>query len=174
MKAPVIPTLRTERLTLRAQRPSDFETYASFYGSQRSTGMGGPIDRPTAWRLFAAELGHWQIRGYGFWMAELTETGETLGQFGFWHPDGWTEVEIGWSVYGDHEGKGYAFEAATALRSYAYHSLGWGPLSSVIYKGNARSEALATRLGATPECDWITPAGKDAVIWRHPGPEALA
>lgn len=168
------PTLTTDRLTLRAQMPQDFDAYADFYGSERSWGMGGPIDRPAAWRLFAAELGHWQMRGYGFWMVDVTETGETVGQVGFWHPEGWTEVEIGWAMFEGSEGKGYAFEAAQNLRSYAYDVLGWGPLTSVIAPGNTRSESLAQRLGATPERDWTTPSGRVGVIWRHPGKEALA
>jgi RimJ/RimL family protein N-acetyltransferase len=174
MIAPQVPVLATERLTLRAQRPGDFDAYAAFYGSERSWGMGGPIDRPAAWRMFAAELGHWVMRGYGFWIVDVTATGETVGQVGFWHPEGWTEVEIGWAMFEGSEGKGYAFEAAHAARSYAYGELGWGPLTSVILPGNTRSEALAARLGAQPERDWTTPAGKAAVIWRHPAREARA
>ena len=169
-----IPTLTTERLTLRAQRPSDFDAYAAFYGSERSWGMGGPLDRAQAWRAFAAELGHWQLRGTGFWAVEVTETGQTVGQVGFWNPEGWTEVEIGWAMFEGSEGKGYAYEAARCLRAYAYDSLGWGPLTSVIVPGNTRSEALAARLGATPERDWVSPSGRQAVIWRHPGRDALA
>lgn len=169
-----VPVLATERLTLRAQRPDDFDAYAAFYGSERSTGMGGPLERPAAWRLFASELGHWVMRGYGFWMVDVTETGQTVGQVGFWHPEGWSEVEIGWAMFEGSEGKGYAHEAARAARAHAYDTLGWGPLSSVIYPGNTRSEALARRLGAWPERDWTTPTGTPAVIWRHPSREALA
>ncbi|MEZ5721901.1 MAG: GNAT family N-acetyltransferase [Paracoccaceae bacterium] len=168
-----IPTLTTDRLTLRAQRPEDFDAYAAFYGSERSWGMGGPLERPQAWRAFAAELGHWQMRGYGFWAVDVTETGETAGQVGFWHPEGWSEVEIGWAMFAGSEGKGYAYEAAKHLRAYAYDSLGWGPLTSVIVPGNTRSEALATRLGARPEREWRSPTGRTGVIWRHPGRDAL-
>ena len=136
---PVAPVLTTERLTLRAQTPSDAEAHAAFYGSVRSAGMGGPLDRPQAWRQFAAELGHWLLRGYGFWMVEVTETGQTVGQVGFWNPDGWTEVEMGWAMFEGSEGKGYAYEAALTARAYAYDTLGWGPLTSVIVPGNTRS-----------------------------------
>lgn len=173
MIAAQVPTLTTERLTLRAPVPADFDAFADFYASERSVGMGGPIDRPTAWRAFAAELGHWVLRGYGFWAVDVTGTGETVGQVGFWHPEGWTEVEIGWAMFADAEGKGYAFEAAQGLRSYAYDVLGWGPLTSVIVPGNTRSEALAKRLGATPEREWMSPSGRTGVIWRHPAKEAL-
>lgn len=174
MISATVPTLTTDRLTLRGQRPGDFEAYAAFYGSERSAGMGGPIDRPTAWRAFAAELGHWVMRGYGMWSVDVTATGETVGQVGFWHPEGWSEVEIGWAMFEGSEGKGYAYEAARALRAFAYDEWGWGPLTSVIVPGNTRSETLARRLGAAPERDWVSPSGRQAVIWRHPSAEELA
>ena len=164
-----VPVLTTDRLTLRAPQPADFEAFAAFYASDRSRGAGGPLDRPAAWRGFAAEIGHWVIHGYGNWIVEVTETGKAVGQVGFWNPEGWSEVEIGWTMYQGSEGKGYAFEAAMAARAYAYDALGWGPLTSVIAPGNTRSEALAARLGARPERDWTSPSGKPAVIWRHPG-----
>ncbi len=166
------PTLTTERLTLRAQRREDFEQYAAFYATERSWGIGGPLDRPSAWRAFAAELGHWVIRGYGFWSVDITASGTTIGQVGLWNPEGWREVEIGWAMFAGFEGKGYAFEAAKAARAYAYDTLGWGPLTSVILPGNTRSEALARRLGAWPEGNWTSPRGIETVIWRHPGPDA--
>lgn len=168
-----VPTLVTERLTLRAPRPEDFEAFAAFYASDRSWGSGGPLDRPTAWRGFAAEIGHWVLHGYGNWIVEVTETGKAVGTVGFWNPEGWSEVEIGWAMFEGSEGKGYAHEAALRARAHAYDTLGWGPLTSVIVPGNTRSEALATRLGAAPERDWVTPSGKPAVIWRHPAREDL-
>lgn len=173
MIAANVPVLTTERLTLRAPAEADFELYAALYASERSAGIGGPLDRRAAWRGFAAELGHWILRGYGFWMADVTASGETVGQVGLWNPEGWSEVELGWAMFDGSEGKGYAFEAAQAIRTHAYETLGWGPLSSVIVPGNTRSEALARRLGATPEREWLSPSGRTGVIWRHPGKERL-
>lgn len=169
-----VPSLATERLVLRAPAPEDFDAFAAFYASERAQFVGGPLERPAAWRAFAAEIGHWVMRGYGMWLVDVIETGETVGQVGFWHPEGWPEVEIGWSMFEGAEGKGYAAEAALAVRDHAYNTLGWGPLISVIAPGNTRSEALATRLGAAPEADWVTPSGHPCVLWRHPGKEALA
>lgn len=161
--------LQSERLTLRPPAPEDFEGYALFYASPRSSMNGGPLDRPAAWRAFAAELGHWQIHGYGLYSVIETATGKLCGRVGFWNPEGWLEREIGWSMYDGFEGKGYAYEAALTARQHAYDTLSWGPLISVIAPGNDRSIKLAERLGAAYERDWETPSGKPTLIYRHPG-----
>lgn len=168
-----VPVLRTERLVLRAPRAGDFDAYATYYCEERSRFTGGPLDRPTAWRTFAALIGHWHLRGYGLWIV-TDAAGAAIGHVGFWNPEGWLEREIGWALYPGYEGKGFACEAAMAARNYAYDTLGWGPLTSVIAPGNERSIALAVRMGASFEKEWISPSGKPALIYRHPGPGGVA
>ena len=168
------PVIETERMILRGPEASDFEAYAAFMESDRSHMTGGPMDRATAWRAFACEIGHWVLHGFGMWTATDRETGAIVGQAGFWMPEGWLERELGWRLYEGFEGRGLAIEAALALRGHAYERLGWGPLISVIAPGNARSIRLAERLGATLERDdWTTPSGKAALIYRHPGVNAM-
>jgi RimJ/RimL family protein N-acetyltransferase len=167
------PVLETERLILRLPEAKDFEAYATYYAEDRSCFTGGPLDRPTAWRAFAAQLGHWQLRGYGLWTVTEKGIDAAIGHVGFWNPEGWLEREIGWVLYPGHEGRGYANEAAMAARTHAYRDLGWGALMSVIAPGNDRSIALAVRMGASLEREWVSPAGKPALIYRHPGPEAV-
>jgi RimJ/RimL family protein N-acetyltransferase len=90
---------------------------------------------------------------------------------------GWPEKEIGWSVWApEAEGKGLAFEAAQAARAWAYGTLGWTTAVSYIDPANARSIALARRLGATrdpeaPLIDGYTP--ENTLVFRHPAPERL-
>ncbi|MEZ5769680.1 MAG: GNAT family N-acetyltransferase [Paracoccaceae bacterium] len=76
-------------------------------------------------------------------------------------------MEIGWAMFEGSEGKGYAHEAALAIRAHAYDTLGWGPLTSVIVPGNTRSEAPPPVSALRPERDWLSPSGRQAVIWRH-------
>ena len=169
-----IPTLETERMFLRAMRADDIEAEIAFFQTERSHSVGGPIAAPQVWRAVAGMIGHWALRGYGFWALEEKTTGAYLGRVGLWNPHPWPEPEIGWTLMAPAEGKGFAREAALAARAYAYDTLGWGPLTSVIVPGNTRSEALAARLGARPERDWLSPSGRQAVIWRHPSKAELA
>ena len=169
-----IPTLTTERLTLRAPGPKDFEPVAAFYASERAAMVGGPFDRPSAWLRFASLVGHWHLRGFGRWIVAARGGGEPLGIVGLHFPETWPEREIAWTLFAGAEGRGIAHEAARAARDHAYRALGWRAAVSLIKAGNARSEALARRLGAHREGDWEHPTAGFLGVWRHPGPEADA
>ncbi len=168
-----IPQLETERLILRAPRESDFEADVDFYASERSHGFGGPLTREATWRNLATVLGHWVIRGYGCWSVDEKATGLYCGHVGLWSPEGWQEPEIGWALHAAAEGKGIAFEAAQAGRTYAYDVLKWKTAISSIVPGNTRSIALAKRLNASFESLYEHPSFGPMEIYRHPAPEAV-
>lgn len=167
------PVIETERLILRPNRAEDFEHYAAFYASDRALLRGGIKTRAQAWIQFAAEIGHWTLRGFGFWAVEEKATGAYCGQVGLWHPEEWAAPEVGWMVIETAEGRGIAYEAALRSRSYAYETLGWEVVSSCISVGNERSIRLAERLGA--RFDRIHPRVglPDHLVYVHPQPEAL-
>ena len=165
--------LETENLILRMLKAEDFDAHAKFLATERSKGVGGPVNRADAWRKFATDFGHWVLRGYGMVTIVEKSSGKQVGVVGFWNPEGWLEVELGWTVYDGFEGRGYAYEAANAMRKYAYETLNWKTLTSVIASDNTRSIALAKRLGAHFEQNWTSPSGKSAVIYRHPAPDYI-
>lgn len=129
--------------------------------------------RTEAWRWFASVIGHWHLRSFGFWTITSKVDDTPLGICGVWEPEGWPEPEIGWVVYEVAEGKGIAFEAATAARAHAYDVWKMPALSSNIIPGNERSVALATRLGATFEREYQNVSHGTEMLYRHPAPEAL-
>ena len=164
-----IPTLETERLTLRGPIESDFEHLAVFFADKdRSWGFGGPLDRTKAWRWFASIIGHWALRGFGFWTVTDKITSEVYGLCGIWEPEGCPEPEIGWVMFAGSEGKGLAFEAAIAARTHAYDTWKMPALSSNIFPGNTRSIALAERLGATFEKEFQSVSHGTELLYRHP------
>jgi len=93
---------------------------------------------------------------------------------GFFDPEGWPEPELGWTLFAGFDGHGYAQEAAICTRDWAYASLGWASVISIIPIGNADSVKLAKRLGAKFESNWTYPSGDGAHIYRHPGPGVQA
>lgn len=168
-----IPTLNTERLHLRAPTLADFDAVAGFYAEERSHFVGGPLTREQAWRMLSQEAGHWVLQGYGRWILEEKSTGATVGVVGLWCPEGFPERELGWDLFKGATGKGYAAEAGTAARAYAYDTLGWTTLISLVAAGNDASAAVATRLGAKPDGTFLHERFGEAQVFRHPGAEAL-
>ncbi len=143
--------IETKRLILRDIDPErDFESWARSMGDDRTVRFldGKVLDRAMAWRHMAALIGHWVIRGYGFFSVEEKESGEWVGRVGPWYPEGWPAPEIGWTISPDHWGKGYATEAGRAAIDYAFNSLGWSRVIHVILVGNESSIAVAKKLGS--------------------------
>ncbi|MEM6375155.1 MAG: GNAT family N-acetyltransferase [Pseudomonadota bacterium] len=166
-----IPTLETPRLILRGPEPHDFDPLCAFLlDRDRSWGFGAEKDRPKAWRWFALSIGHWALRGYGYFTMELKETGQPCGLTGIWNPEGWPEPEVGWVLYEGFEGKGIAYEGAERARRWAYEDVGLKTLTSNIVPGNARSLALAERLGATFERAYENCEMGAEHLYRHPSP----
>lgn len=174
MTLTAIPTLETERLRLRAPCEADFPAEAEFFASQASHFVGGPKRPDETWRALAMMLGHWMLRGYGFWGIEDKADGTYLGRVGLWGPEGWPEPEIGWTLMPHATGKGYATEAALAARAYAYDVLNWPTAISLIDPANVTSEAVARRLGAEFETTYEHPGFGTMYVWRHPAPDTLA
>jgi RimJ/RimL family protein N-acetyltransferase len=167
------PILKTERLILRGPQIEDFAPLAAFYASDYCAGFGGPLKRDDAWRWFACNVGHWHIHGYGYFTVVEKSSGKAAGLSGIWNPEGWPEPELGYALFAEYEGKGIAYEASVCAREWAYSSLGFTTLSSHIVPGNARSIALAERLGAVYERSYTNPHMGEDQIFRHPRPEAL-
>ena len=143
--------IETERLILRAIDPKrDFEPWAKTFADENTMRyMGGKaLDRANAWRNMAACIGHWAIRGYGFFSLELKSTGDWVGRVGPWFPEGWPEPEVGWTIAPQHLRKGYAVEAARASLDYVFDVLRWPRVVHVILEGNAASVAVAEKLGS--------------------------
>jgi len=167
-----IPVIETRRLVLRGPEPQDYPDFKATFASYRSRFMGGPLNAYETWMLYAAEIGHWAIRGYGMWMIHDRQTGETCGMAGGWFPAKWPEREIAWIIWPDKAGNGYALEATHAVRRYLYETLGWEGAVSYIDPKNLDSIRLAERLGAVKDLGAATIDGNDAV-YRHPSPERL-
>ncbi|SHH97978.1 GNAT family N-acetyltransferase [Marivita hallyeonensis] len=167
-----IPVLETKRLRLRSPEPEDYPDFKATFASYRSRFMGGPLNAYETWMLYAAEIGHWEIRGFGMWMVHLKDSNQTVGMAGGWFPAKWPEREIAWIIWPDQAGKGYALEATNRVRKHFYDDKGWEGAVSYLDPKNLDSIRLAERLGAKKDHDAPTVDGSD-VVYRHPSPDAL-
>ncbi|GGL75477.1 GNAT family N-acetyltransferase [Wenxinia marina] len=168
----MIELLETPRLILRRPEAKDWDAARAFFTSDRAAGIGGPLSEGAAWRAFAAEIGHWAIRGYGMWAVTLRGEDRAVGLVGPWYPVDWPETEVGWMIWDPAiEGTGIATEAAHAAIRHAYDGLGWDTVVSYIDLDNARSIRLAEKLGAVHDPAARVPnPDKPCRVYRHPRP----
>ncbi len=144
--------LETKRLALRPVAPEDFEAHAAMMADARVGRFLSldlkPQSRATAWRGFASMLGHWRMRGYGFFSVLEKSSGRWLGRVGPWMPEGWPGLECGWGIAPDHWGKGYAGEAAIAAIKWTFdENPSLDRIISLIDPANANSQAVAKKVG---------------------------
>ncbi len=162
----MIPTLTTERLELRAFTEADFETWAGIVADPEvARYIGGVRDRMQAWLRIAAYLGHWQLRGYGQWAVVERDSGRLVGRSGLWFPEGWPELEVGWTFARSAWGNGYATEAARAAVEWGRTELGLRRIASAIAPGNTRSIAVAERLGMRFDRKAVLPPDDEVLVY---------
>jgi RimJ/RimL family protein N-acetyltransferase len=114
----------------------------------------------------------WALRGYGFYSVD-TRTGDFIGPCRGDLPRRLGRTELAWHLYDGFEGQGYAAEAAVAARADYHARIAARPPISYVDVGNARSVALAERLGATVERTLDDAKGHHHV-YRHPAPQGAA
>lgn len=177
MAVPFGPVLFTERLMLRVPDASDLDGFAAFAADAETMRfLGGIKRRAEAWRDLCGVAGSWLVNGYGMFSVIERATGRWVGRLGPWQPEGWPGPEVGYGVLPEFAGRGYAYEATVAAIDYAVDMLGWGDVMHCIEPGNARSIALARRLGAINrgptqlpapyDMDRIDNWGQSAAQWR--------
>lgn len=140
--------LRSARLSYRRVRHDDLDLFASFLGDEEATRyliVPRAHTRPEA----ATLLDRWVAQFDGaIGMYTVRDSTDTVGWSGYvrralrWGD----ELELGWSIRREHWGKGYATEAALALRP-----LGPERVVHLIHPENLRSIHVAERLGAEIE-----------------------
>jgi RimJ/RimL family protein N-acetyltransferase len=91
--------------------------------------------------------------GHCFWAVLLRSTGEVIGQCGILYQDlrNKPENEIGYLLQRRYWSHGYATEAATACRDWAFSHFRYDYVVSYIDPRNTRSIAVAKRIGMTLE-----------------------
>jgi RimJ/RimL family protein N-acetyltransferase len=144
-----MPTLETTRLLLPPLEEGDLDEYAAIMADPEVVRYLGhdPQTRDQAWRSLALYVGHERLRGWTYNAVVEKDTGRLLGRCGLWFPEGWPGLEVGWALGRFAWGRGFATEAATAWRDWAFGVLGADELVSVIHCDNERSKRVADRIG---------------------------
>jgi ribosomal-protein-alanine N-acetyltransferase len=154
--------IETERLLLRKPLPEDASGLLEAFAdpeAMRYIGDGSTTDLAGAEQAVRRWLERWDAWGIGTFVVERTQDARVLGRAGFlrWDPETWEiggpETELGWGLAREHWGRGYATEAAVALRDWGLAERGLTRLISLIQPGNERSIHVAEKIGERYERD---------------------
>ena len=162
--------LETDRLLLRAPVPGDAEALAPMYADpevMRYVGDGRTLTQSDTERSVKRMIERWEADGFGLFTTVRQEDCAIIGRVGLlvWNTDTWepttraeaanapSEVEVGYTLGKPYWGRGYATEAAGAVRDYALNELGAERLIALIIHGNTASENVARKLGLEYERD---------------------
>ena len=89
--------------------------------------------------------------GFGLWLVQLKEGSIPIGMCGLIKRDALEHVDIGFAFLAVHNGRGYGFEAATAVLDYAKNKIGLPHILAITNQDNVRSIRLLEKLGLTFE-----------------------
>ena len=164
-----LPVLESARIRLRAPVLTDFDAWAEVLCGPNTKDLGGPFTRDEAFAEFCISVSMWLLRGHGLWTVEDRASHEILGFVLLGFEPGDREPELGYLFRPMAQGLGLATEAALVVRDHALNRLQLPGLVSFIAPGNARSAALARRLGAYPDGEV-----EGSQVWRHAPKETLS
>ena len=157
-----MPTLTTDRLTLRPWRDDEAAVVLDLYSRLEVQRFIGPVPRLMETRAQAlARIAAWRDLAHPpheVWAVEPTGSGAPVGTLllkpipasgrsgAAPQPSG--DTEIGWHLHPDYWGNGYAVEAAGAVLAHAFAS-GLDRVVAVTNPANTASQRVCTRIGMT-------------------------
>ena len=162
------PVLETPRLYLRPMRPDDLKDLLTIFGDPVVMDVFGvkPFGEPEMERWLARNLRHQEQHGFGLCSVILKETDTLIGDCGLELMDlaDGRIAELGYDFQSRVWGNGYATEAATAVRDYAFDVLQMPRIVSLIRPGNHASRRVAEKIGMRLEQIIHEPG---AHYWRY-------
>lgn len=148
----MVTPIESSRLLFKGWDEDCFPEFASYFSDpEMSRYVGGLKTQEEAWRLLAAYIGHWHLKGYGYWAVYEKHTQKLVGAVGLWKSIGWPELELGYWLLKEMQGQGYAIEAAERCLTYAFQTMKVPTVVSYIDPENLPSRKLAERLGGILE-----------------------
>ncbi|GIM63624.1 GNAT family protein [uncultured Nocardioides sp.] len=151
----VVLPIGTERLLLRPHRMDDLDDLVAFHSDPDVVRyVPWPVrDRAATEEALQVKLTQTELVAHGQWLVlavELRSTGTVIGEVLLkWASDG--QGEVGFALGREHQGHGYAAEAATAMLRLGFDDLGFHRITAVCIEDNTPSARLLARLGMRQE-----------------------
>jgi [ribosomal protein S5]-alanine N-acetyltransferase len=162
-------TIETERLILRPMAASDTEAMLTIFTDPPVMAAFSltSFSRQQMEEWVQRNLDHQEKFGYGLFSVILKSSGKLIGDCGLEQMDveGEKVAELGYDFHSDYWHQGYATEAASAVRDFAFNELNLTRLVSLIRVGNYPSKRVAERVGESLLSEFTNPWG--IKYWKY-------
>ena len=165
-------TLESERLWVRRFTHDDLDLLARLLGDPVVTRhLGGPKDRAGAeTTLRTRALDYYdQHPGLGMWATLERATGRAVGFHVLNHIHGEPDIQVGYALFQDAWGLGYATEMSVRLLRYGFEDLGLPAICAITNLDNTASQRVLLKAGLTRQGERTFPhpalAGEGPMAW---------
>jgi RimJ/RimL family protein N-acetyltransferase len=153
-----VPVLQTQRLALVAKTRDETRAYVDSLPPEYRKEVSAEW---LALLAASADIDPW-VHGFS---VRRSDSGAVIGSAGFTGPpDANGEVEIAYAIDEEHQGKGYATEAADALVRFAYGHAAVRLVRAHTLREHNASTRVLTKCGFVKAGDIMDP--NDGPIWR--------
>ena len=160
--------IETERLFLREMVEDDFEALRRVLGDR-------DIMRHYPYEFDDARIRSWITRnrerysvfGFGLWAVCRKDTGEMIGDCGLTMQiiDGQIRPEIGYHIRADHQRRGFAKEAACAVRDWTWQNTPFRAIYSYMKAENIPSIRTAMAYGCEYAGEFLDDEGERTKVF---------
>ena len=144
--------IETERLFLREMTQNDFEAlYKIFSDKEISKYYPYDFDKERVLSWIERNIKRYEEYGFGLWAVCLKETNEVIGDCGLTiqNINGEEKPEIGYHIRKDMQKKGFAKEAAKAVRNWTFENTSFDKIYSYMKYDNLPSVKTAVSYGCS-------------------------
>lgn len=97
--------------------------------------------------LINGPMASYRENGFGLYLVQLKSNKTPIGMCGLVNRPTLKDVDIGFALLPEYEGKGFGFESALATMEYAQKELNLEKIVAITSKHNGRSQKLLERIG---------------------------
>lgn len=143
-------TLQTERLFIRRFQNDEFELLYRLHRDERVMRFaGGATSREATQKVWDERVVRYydEHPGLGIWLTCERTTGEPVGVHLLNHLRGESLVQVGYLLYPEHWGRGYATEMAAAVVNYGFTEAELPEIVAITYLANLNSQHVLQKVG---------------------------
>lgn len=160
--------IETDRLILREFKTSDLDALHKVIGdSENMKYYSQQFDREKVRLWIEKSIERYNIFGFGLWAVCLKEAGELIGDCGLTmqNINAFIRPEIGYHIRLDLQKKGYAKEAAKAVRDWVFKNTMFNAIFSYTTEDNIGSINTAISYGCSKVDEYIDEEGRKIVVY---------